>query len=70
MRIRRSRRRKAKCDETGKTRFPDRNSATNALRAIREVGSIDAGGKLPQRAYRCPFCNGYHLTSQPNRHAA
>ncbi|MCA9137245.1 MAG: hypothetical protein KDB00_10810 [Planctomycetales bacterium] len=70
MRIRRARRRKAKCDATGKTRFPDRNAATNALRAIRLHGALHGGGKIPVRSYLCPVCNGYHLTSRQDWHDA
>lgn len=44
------------CDRAGKRRFPSQAKARRS--AIR--------GQLPGywRAYRCPFCMGWHLTHQ------
>lgn len=49
------------CAKTGKVRFRTEVDAMLALarRAHRDKGEI--------RQYRCPFCKGWHLTSQPER---
>lgn len=49
----------------GKRRFRDHDQATAALRTIRTYG--EQREKNPQRAYHCPVCNGWHLTSRPER---
>lgn len=45
-----------------KKRFRDRIAALMALEKIQAWGS-DRGTK-PIRAYHCPHCGGWHLTSQ------
>ncbi|GAA4075632.1 hypothetical protein [Nocardioides kongjuensis] len=55
-RRRESRRGKATCGPTGKTRFPDVGAAFSAaLRLSHTLGR-------PIRAYPCPDCAGWHLT--------
>ena len=46
---------------TRKRRFRDHTSAIRALKLIQ-----GSGGSLA-RAYECPLCNGWHLTSQASR---
>lgn len=47
---------------TGKKRYHDQDAARQAIASI--VRLHPGRGKLPQRSYQCPFCNGWHLTSQ------
>ncbi|MFC5181372.1 hypothetical protein [Actinomadura harenae] len=51
---------------TGKVRFRDRIAATLALATIQRQGRQDRD-KAEARAYRCPACSGWHLTSQHPR---
>ena len=46
------------CDRTGKVRY-DRLGSMMALSKLREK----RGGDGERRAYRCSYCNGWHLTS-------
>jgi hypothetical protein len=48
----------------GKRRFRDKQQALRALRTLQRVGSRQ---KIPVRAYQCPACNGWHLTSKAHR---
>ncbi|WP_234305878.1 hypothetical protein [Nocardiopsis alba] len=50
----------------GKRWFRDSISAELALAAIRHHGS-DRSDRMPRRAYECPACKGWHLTSQEGR---
>lgn len=45
-----------------KTRFHSGGQARKALTGIRKRGSREAE-KRPSRAYPCPHCRGWHLTS-------
>lgn len=45
-----------------KKRFRDHDQATQALRRINGNPSLNKP-KHPQRAYQCPQCQGWHLTS-------
>lgn len=45
----------------GKRRFDDRIAADLTLAFIRSQGRVR--GKEPVRSYRCPECDGWHLTS-------
>ena len=45
-----------------KRRYRDEIAAKLALARITAHG--EAREKTPQRAYRCPACRGWHLTSQ------
>lgn len=47
---------------SGKQRFRDELSAKMALA---NIGRQDRDQAREQRAYRCPSCKGWHLTSQP-----
>ena len=47
---------------TGKQRYRDRIAALLALTEL-----PDTPKRREQRAYRCPHCRGWHLTSQPQR---
>lgn len=66
-RAREARRRRAMC--TGKTRFRDRTAAELALSQIDKGPGGPRSTHEPNRVYRepCPFCDGFHLTSQGNR---
>lgn len=46
----------------GKVRYPDRIAAALAMARIRAVG--EPRGKDVRRAYQCPHCGGWHLTSR------
>lgn len=48
-----------------KRQFWSRTEAENEC--IKRVRFFGAPGSL--RAYRCPFCNGWHLTCKPLREA-
>lgn len=61
-----------KCPTTGKSRFRERKDAKQTLRYARKVRSrAEIQGVTTtwtaDRAYRCPFCHGWHLTSRPAR---
>jgi hypothetical protein len=45
-----------------KRRFRDGKAARKALGTIKDRGERRAG--KPQRAYACPECGGWHLTSE------
>ena len=51
------------CDE--KRRFPDEQSARKRLTAIRH--HPDRTLQVPRYAFRCPHCDGWHLSSNPDR---
>jgi hypothetical protein len=60
---------------TGKVRFPDATSATQALhKAATSRLAAELDGTTTRRAerrkYFCIFCGGLHTTSQENRAAA
>ena len=61
---RRGFKRPPKSKKCGKTRFRDEISAKIAMSKI-AVKSTEL--KIPTRAYRCPLCSGWHLTSQELR---
>lgn len=46
---------------SGKRRYRDRIGAQLALAVIRRRGN---NRRRETRAYRCPICGGWHLTSQ------
>lgn len=50
----------------GKHRYRDRVAALLALAKIRAADS-SRRPKTEQRAYRCPDCGGWHLTSKATR---
>lgn len=54
------------CDRTGKKMYKDAADAKRAITNIKgQVGrNLPDTGKVPMRAYRCPFCGGLHLTSE------
>ena len=52
------------CD--GKRRFLDEASANTQVAFI--LMSRPPRSKYPNRSYRCPDCDGWHLTSQPPLH--
>jgi hypothetical protein len=53
---------------TGKVRYRDEIGAKIALASI-GTGRHERRPKSEQRAYRCPWCRGWHLTAQPQRKA-
>ncbi|MCF2706304.1 hypothetical protein I6E29_03345 [Arcanobacterium haemolyticum] len=57
---------KATCFNRTKIRYPDEVSAKLALDYIRSH-AYRPTGKKEQRAYLCPACLGWHLTSSPQR---
>lgn len=52
------------CRRAGKTRYWDDVAAKLELSRISNKGG---GNQIPTRIYRCEFCKGWHLTSQPKR---
>lgn len=49
---------------SGKLRYLTEAAATLAMLA--QQGAPRWHGAFPIRAYRCPECNGWHLTKAPN----
>jgi len=49
----------------GKTRYVNSSTAQAALVVIARYGDRDPDGRIPVRAYPCPECEGWHLTSWP-----
>jgi hypothetical protein len=47
----------------GKHRYPSGAAARQALASTKRRGAKGEQGK-PTREYPCPFCHGFHLTSQ------
>ncbi|MFW6639105.1 hypothetical protein ACOALZ_03590 [Nocardiopsis algeriensis] len=64
----RSPKRTARPRSCGKRWFKDRISAELALAVIHRYGE-DRTDRMPRRAYACPLCEGWHLTSQKQVHA-
>ena len=54
-----------KSKRCGKRKYRDRISALLALASTTQ--NRKARGKDETRAYHCPICKGWHLTSQPLR---
>lgn len=46
-----------------KRRFPNSARAKAAIRTVKRYGARGAQDKKPHRAYQCPHCHGWHLTS-------
>lgn len=56
-----------RCPASGKVRFADSLDAERAVaQAILASGSGNPR-RREERAYRCPDCDGWHLTSKPHR---
>ncbi len=55
------------CPTTGKVRFFDHKDAVRALHSIKSAVGQGLGTRKERRSYECPFCKGWHLTSQPNK---
>jgi hypothetical protein len=58
-----------RCPATGKLRYNTQRSAENVLRQLirqwlANPFSYDGRRREEARAYRCPECDGWHLTSQ------
>lgn len=49
-----------------KIRYPDRFEAHSALLQVQRKRRCDPSRKESD-VYLCPYCKGYHLTSQPQR---
>lgn len=45
-------------------------SQSQAERVMDHIHHLNPYGKTPQRAYQCPYGNGWHLTSQRDRATA
>lgn len=52
------------CSATGKVRY---RSEQEAIRILAHAVSSKSERRREQRFYRCSYCRGYHLTSQPYR---
>lgn len=52
------------CTKAKKARYRDE---LDAMIALANMSSDDRAKRREQRAYRCPSCRGWHLTSQPKR---
>ena len=55
------------CPTTGKIRFFDHKDAVRALHSIKGEAGYGSGKRKERRSYECPFCKGWHLTSQPDK---
>lgn len=55
---------RGKCPFSGKTVYPTRRDARQALAAIRERRATT---HVERKAYTCPFCKGWHITREPER---
>ena len=62
MPARRIGRSKKRCEHSGKVRFRDEKSAKMSMSNARRLNPDSA--KQPVRAYLCPDCMGWHLTSK------
>lgn len=54
-----------RCPETGKHRYGSERLALAKLEAIQSDPTPGADDYRPVRAYLCPACNKWHLTSMP-----
>lgn len=52
------------CQKAKKTRYRDDLEAKIAISRLSNTSQRDT---IPHRTYRCPFCKGWHLTSQNKR---
>ena len=52
------------CSQAGKRRYGSPDRAKEALAAAVARGP-GRSGQIEVRYYQCPWCQGYHLTSQP-----
>lgn len=59
------------CPVSGKRQFPSKLMAELELAYVREERSAgrQRGERIEIRAYLCPDCGKYHLTSRPQRQA-
>lgn len=55
------------CPRTGKVRFFDHKDAIKALHVIMGKPDHESDKRRERRSYECPFCKGWHLTSQPHK---
>lgn len=61
-----------KCEATGKVRFETKSAALIKLHRLKDIYSRRTGQRCnrlrrkrkEKRAYYCPYCGGWHLTSQ------
>jgi hypothetical protein len=54
------------CVSSGKRRYRDKKSALQVLRTAVAAAALNPDSRRrEQRAYRCPDCHGWHLTSRP-----
>lgn len=61
-----------RCSSTGKRRFPDHKAAVVALNNAATSRNLAEdkdrrSSRMECRSYYCEDCNGFHLTSQPDR---
>jgi len=54
-----------RCPLTGKTIYPTEEQAQ--ARLDEGLRCIDGSGHVPVRVYRCPVCEGFHLTHHVRR---
>jgi hypothetical protein len=50
-----------RCDITNKLIYLSKADARKAIKRIKKESNLD------NRSYQCPFCDGYHLTSQKKK---
>ena len=54
------------CVSSGKRRYRDKKSALQVLRTAVATAALNPDSRRrEQRAYKCPDCRGWHLTSRP-----
>lgn len=47
-----------------KRRYRSEDAAVAELQGIHQFDEVNAARRVPVRAYRCPYCRGWHLTSR------
>lgn len=48
-----------------KRRYRTEEAAQVELANVQLFARLNGAKRIPIRAYRCPYCNGWHVTSQP-----
>ena len=67
--IRQRKKKWRRCVRTNKVMFDTREEGENVI-GFRQALHADEDRKLPQRAYKCPACHKWHVTSQSEKRVA
>ena len=66
--VRRKKKKWGRCSRTNKVMYDTREEGENVI-GFRQALHAGENRKLPSRAYRCPACGKWHVTSQGKRHS-